>query len=281
MLKRQQKEQGNELVKLDDENSYPAKIKQLMEDVRFAKEKQLDLKEKLNNEKSGLARQTERINNLESVVQQANGEDYSTASGRANIGYQLDSSNYTDNADIIDKVLELEKDQAEKVQENRLLMLRYKNIQSGGDTRSLYSLPVSRDSQFNSALVLPGPTKGLVGAGSNTDLVEYGVKQNYISARGSSKKLTPLDKNYGMATIEQPRSNSVMEKMAKKNQQALTQRKASSGLPDVRIRSKSNLRSRSPLRQMQPIAKPVLAQAPYGQFDKGSVNTTRNIPLRR
>jgi len=56
MLKRQQKEQGSELIKLGDDNSYPSKIKQLMEDVRFAKEKQLDLKEKLNNENSGLAR---------------------------------------------------------------------------------------------------------------------------------------------------------------------------------------------------------------------------------
>ena len=34
--------------------SYPAKIKQLMEEVRFAKEKQLDLKMKLNDEKNGL-----------------------------------------------------------------------------------------------------------------------------------------------------------------------------------------------------------------------------------
>ena len=49
--------------------SYPAKIKQLMEEVRFAKEKQLDLKNKLNEEKSGLARQNERLNNLESAVQ--------------------------------------------------------------------------------------------------------------------------------------------------------------------------------------------------------------------
>ena len=73
MLKRQQKEQGSELIKLGDDMSYPAKIKQLMEEVRFAKEKQVDLKEKLRNEKEGLARQSERLNNLETVVQQASG----------------------------------------------------------------------------------------------------------------------------------------------------------------------------------------------------------------
>ena len=67
--------------------------------------------------------------------------------GRGNIGYQLESSDYNDNSDLIDKVLELEKDQAEKIQENRLLMLRYKNIQSSGsENRSLHSLPASRDS---------------------------------------------------------------------------------------------------------------------------------------
>ena len=40
----------------------------------------------------------------------------------------MEDNDYNDNADLIDKVLELEKDQAEKVQENRLLMIRYKNI---------------------------------------------------------------------------------------------------------------------------------------------------------
>jgi hypothetical protein len=39
MLKRQQKLQGSELVKLDNSDTYPVKVKQLMEDVRFAREK--------------------------------------------------------------------------------------------------------------------------------------------------------------------------------------------------------------------------------------------------
>ena len=44
------------MIKLGDEMSYPAKIKQLMEEVRFAKEKQLDLQIKLEDEKNGLNR---------------------------------------------------------------------------------------------------------------------------------------------------------------------------------------------------------------------------------
>ena len=40
----------------------------------------------------------------------------SNASGRGNIGYTLESSDYADNnQDLIDKVIELEKEQAEKI----------------------------------------------------------------------------------------------------------------------------------------------------------------------
>ena len=74
MLKRQQKEQGNELVKLGDETSYPGKIKQLMEELRFAKEKQIDLQQKLTDEKNGLTKQNERLSNLEARVQLASQE---------------------------------------------------------------------------------------------------------------------------------------------------------------------------------------------------------------
>ena len=100
--------------------SYPAKIKQLMEEVRFAKEKQLELRGKIGEEKNGLARQNERLNNLESAVQQASGEQSAftnMAAGHGNIGYQLDSSDYVDDSNqiLIDRVLNLEKDQAEKV----------------------------------------------------------------------------------------------------------------------------------------------------------------------
>ena len=64
MLKRQQKLQGNELVKLQNTDDYPTKIRQLMEDVRFAREKQMDQSEKIGNEKATIARQKERVHNL-------------------------------------------------------------------------------------------------------------------------------------------------------------------------------------------------------------------------
>ena len=84
-------------------------------------------------------------------MQQASGEEpsglTSMVDNRSNIGYQQEANDYNDNNDLIEKVLDLEKDQAEKIQENRLLMLRYKNIQSSGsENRSLHSLPASRDS---------------------------------------------------------------------------------------------------------------------------------------
>ena len=42
MLKRQRNMQGDELQKLDNSDQYPVKLKQLMEEVRFAKEKQMN-----------------------------------------------------------------------------------------------------------------------------------------------------------------------------------------------------------------------------------------------
>ena len=216
MLKRQQKAQGNELVKLGDETAYPGKIKQLMEELRFAKEKQLDLQAKLSDEKSGLTKQNERLSNLEARVQLASQE----TSQEFDSNSQVDDGEEQGNKELINKIIELEKNQAEKIQENRLLMLKYKNIQVGGGNqhRSLSSLKASRDSQYNSALQLPGPGTTRADVQKN-ELTEFGVKKsNYISARGSAKKLVPIEKQYGLNTIEQTRSNSVLNKMAQKNQ---------------------------------------------------------------
>lgn len=47
MLKRQQHLQGSELNKLENTDTYQTKLKQLMEELRFAKEKQIDTTDKL------------------------------------------------------------------------------------------------------------------------------------------------------------------------------------------------------------------------------------------
>ena len=47
LLKKQQKHQGNTLVNMEDPNSYPTKIKNLMEETRIAKEKSIELKGKI------------------------------------------------------------------------------------------------------------------------------------------------------------------------------------------------------------------------------------------
>lgn len=65
MLKRQQNMQGDELQKLDNSDQYPVKLKQLMEEVRFAKEKQMNWSERVGNEQALINRQQERIKNLE------------------------------------------------------------------------------------------------------------------------------------------------------------------------------------------------------------------------
>lgn len=44
--------QGDELQKLDNSDQYPVKLKQLMEEVRFAKEKQMNWSERVGNEQA-------------------------------------------------------------------------------------------------------------------------------------------------------------------------------------------------------------------------------------
>ena len=48
LLKRLQKHQGNRLVDLDSDSQFPEKIKQLMEESKFNKEKMKDLLSKQN-----------------------------------------------------------------------------------------------------------------------------------------------------------------------------------------------------------------------------------------
>ena len=69
LLKRQQNLQGSELVRLENSETYPVKLKQLMEEVRFARERQMDQTEKLATEKVNIVRQNERIHNLEQQLQ--------------------------------------------------------------------------------------------------------------------------------------------------------------------------------------------------------------------
>jgi hypothetical protein len=60
-----QHEQGNELVGLQNTDDYPEKIKSLMEEVRWAKDKQLELEEKVATEEKMVKRQKEHQLNLE------------------------------------------------------------------------------------------------------------------------------------------------------------------------------------------------------------------------
>ena len=65
LLKRQQHLQGSELHRLENTETYQQKVKQLMEELRFAREKQMDQSEKLGTEQASIARQKERIEVLE------------------------------------------------------------------------------------------------------------------------------------------------------------------------------------------------------------------------
>lgn len=64
-LKKLQHDQGNELVGLDISDQYPEKIKSLLEEVRWAKDKNVELNERVEAEEKQVKRQKEHLLNLE------------------------------------------------------------------------------------------------------------------------------------------------------------------------------------------------------------------------
>jgi len=64
-LKKLQHDQGNQLLELQDSEEYPEKIRSLIEEVRWAKDKQIELQEKNSQEERQVKRQKEHLLNLE------------------------------------------------------------------------------------------------------------------------------------------------------------------------------------------------------------------------
>ena len=61
ILKKLQHDQGNELVGLDIKEDYPEKIRGLLEEAKWAKDKQSELQDKLDAEERHLKRQREQL----------------------------------------------------------------------------------------------------------------------------------------------------------------------------------------------------------------------------
>ena len=68
LLKRLQYHQGNRLLDIEGSEQYPVKIKQLMEERKFAQEKLTDTKNKIKIETAQLKRQSEIIEAAESSM---------------------------------------------------------------------------------------------------------------------------------------------------------------------------------------------------------------------
>lgn len=64
-LAKMQHDQGRELVGLNSAEEYPEKIRSLLEEVRWAKDKQQELRDKLEAEEKQVKRQKEHLLNLE------------------------------------------------------------------------------------------------------------------------------------------------------------------------------------------------------------------------
>jgi hypothetical protein len=64
MLKKLQHDKSQELVDLDFKEDFPDKIRSLLEEVRWAKDKNLDLTEKVETEEKQMRRTREHQRNL-------------------------------------------------------------------------------------------------------------------------------------------------------------------------------------------------------------------------
>ena len=64
MLKKLQHDKSQELVDLDIKEDFPDKIRSLLEEVRWAKDKNLDLTEKVETEEKQMRRTREHQRNL-------------------------------------------------------------------------------------------------------------------------------------------------------------------------------------------------------------------------
>jgi hypothetical protein len=74
MLKKLQHDKSQELVDLDFKEDFPDKIRSLLEEVRWAKDKNLDLIEKVENEEKQMRRTREHQRNLQESVKDLEGK---------------------------------------------------------------------------------------------------------------------------------------------------------------------------------------------------------------
>ena len=63
--------QGKRLVRLQDDQNYPLKIKKLMEDVRFAKERQAELTGRLHAQKKSTIKLRNKVADMDDDIREA------------------------------------------------------------------------------------------------------------------------------------------------------------------------------------------------------------------
>ncbi len=74
MLKKLQHDKSVELIEMDIKEEYPEKIRSLMEEVRWNKDKQIDLEQKIENEERQVKRHKEHLLNLQENCRDLDGK---------------------------------------------------------------------------------------------------------------------------------------------------------------------------------------------------------------
>ena len=74
MLKKLQHDKSVELIEMDIKEEYPEKIRSLMEEVRWNKDKQIDIEQKIENEERQVKRHKEHLLNLQENCRDLDGK---------------------------------------------------------------------------------------------------------------------------------------------------------------------------------------------------------------
>eukprot|EP00347_Sterkiella_histriomuscorum_P000706 403374819 len=134
-LKKMQHDQGNELVGLQNTDEYPEKIRSLMEEVRWAKDKQIELQEKISNEEKLVKRQKEHLLNLEDSKKEL---DMKYRRQVMKLGVASDNPDQQfdykdiDQVQLLNKIIALEEQLQARNKENKLFTMKMKELTNMG-----------------------------------------------------------------------------------------------------------------------------------------------------
>ena len=120
------------MVDLDFKDDFPDKIRSLLEEVRWAKDKNVDLTDKVETEEKQIRRTREHQRNLQESVKELEGryrrqvrqQGLTNDGGGGDRGQSQEEYMEFDQVEMMNRVNKLERDLIQKEKEHKLLQMR-------------------------------------------------------------------------------------------------------------------------------------------------------------